>query len=229
MFITLNVQSNMKNRLETIYSPIILGLFVIALYVMSACDNSKQQEHPNEIVFIPSGFQRSGFEEYVPTSDVEYNFLCSVKEIYSAYSSHDWEHYVALYYPDIFRYVQEEYPNMSLEDIREMMIKQMSYNDSVRMSQIKRVWDFATGENVCITDIRNRVIEKDGMLFLYEYHQVLYSVDDTIYNNEPEYGVAVSIDKGNTWYGTASDISTIFKILGYRFSERSINEVLTQK
>ena len=71
----------------------------------------------------------------------------------------------------------------------------------------------------------NRVKEKDGLLYLYEYHDVLYSEKDTIYKKEAEYSLAVSLNNGNKWYNSANSIKENIEILGSIFSNESIDKV----
>ena len=90
------------------------------------------------------------------------------------------------------------------------------------------VWPNAKYVGPVVTNIMNRVKEGNGLLYLYEYHTILFSETDTIYKDEAEYSIAVSLNNGKKWYNSANSIEENFEILGISFSRNAIDKVLTK-
>lgn len=225
----------------------VILLSTTFLLLLSCSDNSKKAsslQYEDEVVdtvneeivedtvpnmILPSGYSQKGYPEYVPQNDLERRLLADLKEMEKATNKLDYKKIVSLYYPDYFKYLQKQVPDKTLPEIKEKFKEYLASNLSERNNNYTNLWPEAKYSGIIVTNIINRVKEGDGLLYLYEYHTILYSETDTIYKKEGEFSIAASQNNGKKWYSTANSIEENFEILGISFSRKAIDEVLTKK
>lgn len=186
----------------------------------------------NAISNMPSGYTLTSYPEYNAKNEEEAHFMHDMKEMLIARQNKDCEKIVGLYYPDYIKLIQKSVPKKSEDEIRQLLVLYLEENIEMMNAAFTNQWEDAVSAGLCITDIKNRVRENNGILYLYEYHNTLMSEVDTVYKKEAEYSVAASIDNGKTWYAISpegGDWSEIFKLLEVRFSHKAIDEVLTER
>lgn len=184
------------------------------------------------ITNIPSGFTTTTYVEYVAKNEEEAHFIHDMKEMLSARQNKDCKKIVELYYPDYIKLIQKEMPEKSDDEVKQLLVSYLEENVNEMNEAFINQWKDAKTAGLCITDIKNRVSEGDGVLFLYEYHNTLISETDSIFKEEAEYSVAASLNNGKTWYAITpegGDWNQIFKLLEISFSHKAIDEVLTEK
>ncbi len=180
---------------------------------------------------IPLGFTTIKYAKYVAKNDEEARFIHDMYDMLKARQDKDCEKIVELYYPDYIKLIQHEIPEKSVDEIKDLLKLYLEENVEEMNATFTNQWKYAVVAGLCITDIKNRVKEGDGILYLYEYHNTLISETDTIFKKEAEYSIAASLDNGNTWYAInpeGGDLNEVFEILGVSFSHKAIDEVLTE-
>lgn len=145
---------------------------------------------------IPSGYTRLSPHEYVPNNTMEENLFNYLHEYAAALKSRNAEKIIELYYPDYFVLLQKEIPNKSVNEIKEKMQLYYEQNFDTIIGEYTNAWPKAKYADSRVTKIINRVKEGDKLLYLYEYHTMLFNETDTIYKKAEEYSVAVSLDNG---------------------------------
>ena len=222
------------------------NLFLVlagSLLLLSCNNNGTTTENQNTpeteetvqqktITNIPSGYTSEAYLEYDSKNEEESHFIRDIKETLSARQNKDCERIVELYYPDYIKLIQKEVPEKSEDEIKQLLVSYLEEHVDEMNEAFTNQWEEAVSAGLCITDIKNRVREKNGILYLYEYHNTLISETDTIYKKEADYSVAVSLDNGNTWYAISpegGDWGEVFKLLEVRFSHKAIDEVLTER
>ena len=215
---------------------------VIALMLLS-CDNSKRnslkiETPPNTTSTvssqnvqeedIPYGYTKQSYQEYVPLNAAEKNLVHYLHEYSNAMEARDAKRLVKLINPDYAVLIQKKIPNTTVKEIREKL--PLLYEKSIEefIARFTKDWDKAENGSSRITNIINRVREGNKLLYLYEYHSMLYNKTDTIYKIEKEYSVISSIDNGKTWYATTNNMDEVYEMLGLRFKKSSIDEVFTK-
>ena len=219
----------------------------VALLLISCGNNSNQnsvnqngQNHLVEAIdsvaedtlisVFPQGYSKNGYVEYVPQNDIERQLLADLKEMNEAINNLDYKRIIDLYYPDYFKYLQKLVPKRSISEIKEKFVEVLQKEQSKDLKQrTTDVWVEANSFGILITNIMNRVKEGDRLLYLYEYHTILYSEKDTLVKDEAEYHIAASLNNGKKWYVTANSVEENFEILGISFSADAIDKVLTKK
>lgn len=179
-------------------------------------------------ISLPSGYSKRKYAEYVPQNDIERKLLADLKEMTDATNKLDYKKVTNLYYPDYFKYLQRQVPEKTIPEIKVKFESYLEQNLAERNKEYTRVWPDAKYAGLVVTNIMNRVKEGNGLLYLYEYHIVLYSETDTIYKDEAEYSIAASLNNGRKWYNSANSIEENFEILGISFSRNAIDKVLTK-
>ena len=177
---------------------------------------------------LPSGYSKMKYTEYVPQNDIEQRLFAYLNEMTDATNKLEFKKVVNLYYPDYFKYLQKQVPDKTISEIKIKFENYLEQNLAERNKEYTRIWPDAKYAGIVVTNIMNRVKEGSGLLYLYEYHTILFSETDTIYKEEPEYSVAVSLNNGRKWYTSANSIEENFEILGISFSRNAINKVLTK-
>lgn len=180
-------------------------------------------------IVLPSGYSKKKYTEYVPQNDIERRLFADLKEMTDATNKLDYKKVTNLYYPDYFKYLQRQVPKKTISEIKVKFEDYLEQNLAERNKEYTRVWPDAKYVGLVVTNIMNRVKEGNGLLYLYEYHTVLYSETDTIYKDEAEYSIAASLNNGGKWYNSANSIEENFEILGISFSRNAIDKVLTQE
>lgn len=178
---------------------------------------------------VPMGYTREVYKEYVPKNDVERKFLSDMKKFSEALNSRNSEMIVKLYYPDYFVLLQKQATDKSIKQIKDKVQSYYENNFDAIIGAYTKDWAKANRAGVRITNILNRINENGKMLYLYEYHTMLSSSEDTIFKKEAEYSVAASLNNGKQWYSSADNINDIFEILSISFSREAIDKVLTKQ
>jgi len=178
---------------------------------------------------IPTGYTRIPISGYVPQNDIERHLMEDLKLQEDATNNFDYKKIVSFTYPDYFKYIQTQYPNKTIQEIKKIYEEILAQYLTEKFKRYISVWPEAKRIGYVVTDIKNRVKEGTGLLYLYEYHTVFYSESDTIFKKEAEYAVCASLNNGGKWYSTADGIEDIFRVLGISFSKEAIDEVLTKK
>lgn len=186
------------------------------------------EEVSDKSLSLPSGYSKGNYTEYVPQNDIERSLLADIKEMENATNKLDYKKIISLYYPDFFEYIHKLVPEKTIPEIKDWYEGVLSQELAERNKQYTNEWPEAIRAGMVVTNIMNRVKEGNGLLYLYEYHNVLYSETDTIVKDEAEYSVAASLNNGKKWYNSANSIEENFKILGISFSKKAIEDVLTQ-
>lgn len=197
--------------------------FVTDTSHVDTTEQIQQEDFP-----IPIGYSHRMYSEYVPQNKTERTLLSDIKVMEKATNDLDYDKIMALTYPDLFKYLKKEAPNKTDLEIKELYKKHLNENLPSRMESFLKQWPKAKYVGEIVTDIKNKVKEGNGLLYLFEYHTILCSEEDTIVNIEPEYSVAVSLDNGNKWFVSASNIEDNFDILGISFSWEAIDKVLSK-
>ncbi|MCR5044728.1 MAG: hypothetical protein K6A93_11475 [Bacteroidaceae bacterium] len=175
---------------------------------------------------IPLEYTNRKIDAYVPQNDQERNLLSDLHELEEAQANLDYKKVVSLCYPDFFKLLQEKVPEKSIDELKKVYEEHLEMTLEAWNNEFLDSWQNAKRAGVCVTDIKNRVREGNKLLYLYEYHTVLYSDSSCIYKQEAEYSVAVSLNNGKKWYSTPNGINDLWEILSYSFSEQSIDQVL---
>ena len=179
-------------------------------------------------LILPSGYSKTRYKEYVPKDDIERQLFADLKEMTDATNKLDYKKVISYYYPDYFKYLQRQVPEKSIPEIKVKFERYLEQNLAERNKKYTHVWPNAKYVGSVVTNIMNRVKEGNGLLYLYEYHTILFSETDTIYKDEAEYSIAVSLNNGKKWYNSANSIEENFEILGISFSRNAIDKVLTK-
>lgn len=177
---------------------------------------------------LPPGYSKKKYEEYAPKNDIERRLIADLKEMSDATNRLDYKKVVSLYYPDYFKYLQKQIPDKTIPEIKIKFENYLKQNLAERNKEYTRIWSGAKYAGVVVTNIINRVTDRNGMLYLYEYHTILFSETDTIFKDEAEYSIAASLNNGRKWYTSANSIEENFEILGISFSRNAIDKVLTK-
>ena len=177
---------------------------------------------------IPVGYNIQPVQQYIPKNNIELNLMSYLYEYSSAMVSRNAKKIADLQYPDYYILLQKELPDKSIIELKEKV--QLYYEENLDniIEEYTKDWSKAKFARPYVTNIVNRVKEGNKLLYLYEYHTILYNETDTIYKDEAEYSVIVSLNNGNTWYATSNNIDEIFELLSMRFNRNSIEEVLTK-
>lgn len=187
-------------------------------------EQMQQEDFP-----IPIGYSHRMYSEYTPQNKIERTLLNDIKVMEKATNDLNYDKIMALTYPDVFKYLKKESPNKTDLEIKKLYKKYLKENLPSRMKSFLEHWPKAKYVGEIVTDIKNKVKEGNGLLYLYEYHIILCSEEDTIVKIEPEYFVAVSLDNGNKWFVGANSIGENFDILGLSFSWEAIDKVLSKQ
>ena len=184
---------------------------------------------PVDTLNLPYGYSKKKYAQYQPQNTIERKLFADLKEMTDATNKLDCKKVISLYYPDFFKYLQKQVPDKTISEIKVNFESYLEQNLAERNMEFTHVWPKAKGVGLIVTNIMNRVKEGNGLLYLYEYHTVLFSETDTIYKDEAEYSIAASLNNGRTWYNSANSIEENFEILGISFSRNAIEKVLTKK
>lgn len=183
----------------------------------------------NNVKRIPSGYTHYAFKEYVPINTIEKQLMKDIKALDIATQNLDYKSIANLTYPDYYKFIQKQIPDKSISEIKTQYEKILAKGLDDRLRKRAKDWPDTKHVSLIVTNILNRVKEGNGLLYLYEYHEVLLSETDTIYKNENEYSIVISLNNGKKWYTGANSIQENFEILGLRFSNESIEELFTKK
>ena len=175
---------------------------------------------------IPFEYTNRKIQAYVPQNDQEKHLLSDLHELEEAQANLDYKKVVGLCYPDFFKLLQKKVPEKSIDELKKAYEEYLEKSLEAWNNEFLNSWKNAKKAGICITDIKNRVREGNKLLYLYEYHTVLYSDSSCIYKQEAEYSVAVSLNNGKRWYSTPNGTSDLWEMLSYSFSEQSIDQFL---
>lgn len=181
-----------------------------------------------EINDIPIGYTNQTIKEYEPQNEIEENLLLYLHEYSLALEKRDAKKLVELINPDYVVLLQKRIPNKTTKEIRDKL--PLLYEKSLEgmISEFTKDWDKAENASSRITNIINRVREGNKLLYLYEYHSMLFNKTDTIFKKETEYSVVSSLDNGKTWYATTNDMEEVYEMLELKFKKSSIDEVFAK-
>lgn len=177
----------------------------------------------SKIIEIPKGFTTGDITSFVPRNQEEQNFMNDMEMFIQANIRKDYKTVLSMAYPDYWKEIQKQMPDKSIDEIKERVEKVYPEMVEARNKKILSAWKEAIYTREYITDIKNRVQEGRNILYLYECYNLLFSETDSIKELEPTYCIAASIDGGERWYSVPSE--GFYSLLGYRFSEKAINDV----
>lgn len=205
--------------------------WLFAFLFFCSCTNVQKQETTiiGNDIDVPEGYTHKAFVKYIPENQIEKNFISDLKDFEVATNNLDYDKIVELYYPDYFVYLSKVLSINSLDETKKKFKEYLQENLENNNKRFTEHWDKAEKSGVYVTNIINRVKERDGILYLYEFHEVLYSKNDSIFEIEPTYGIAASLNNGKKWHSCSStDDEELFEVLGYSFSKNSIEKVLSK-
>lgn len=190
--------------------------------------NDTDVSYKDNSIDIPIGYTYQTIQEYVPQNEVEENLLSYLHEYSLALENRNAKKLVELINPDYVVLLQKKIPNKTTKEIKEKL--PLLYEKSIEgmIREFTKDWDKAENASSRITNIINRVREGNKLLYLYEYHSMLFNKTDTIFKEETEYSVVSSLDNGKTWYATNNNMEEIYEMLGLRFKKSSIDEVFAK-
>ena len=190
--------------------------------------NDTDVSYKDNSINIPIGYTYQTIQEYVPQNEVEENLLSYLHEYSLALENQNAKKLVELTNPDYVILLQKKIPNKTTKEIKEKLPLLFEASIEGMISEFTKDWDKAENASSRITNIINRVREGNKLLYLYEYHSMLFNKTDTIFKEETEYSVVSSLDNGKTWYATNNNMEEIYEILGLRFKKSSIDEVFAK-
>ena len=177
---------------------------------------------------IPNDYTKQSPQKYVPINSTEENLFNYLREYSCALNTKNAKKIVELHYPDYFVLLQKKIPNKSIKEIKEKVQLYFEQNFDDIIGEYTKEWPKAKYADSHVSNIINRVKEGQKLLYLYEYHTMLYNETDTIYKKEAEYSVVVSLDNGKTWYSTSNDTDDTYDLLSMKFNKASIDNVFSK-
>lgn len=125
-------------------------------------------------------------------------------------------------YPDILVWINDKYPNTinNREDFKRIYLEPMK-----RLNEIKKNNEITVEYEV--GEITKRLQSQDGKTMIYLIISSISIKQNLEESKKGDENVAISFDGGKNWTFMIKDIEITNEILDYKFSNETINKLLT--
>lgn len=189
----------------------------------------QEYESPDTIPVMPDEQRKTELnpgikKEYIPKNNQE-RLICKVLKDYFEYAINGLcEKCVQSTYVDVFTYIQQQFPNMTMKEVKQNFAKM--HKDMDFRGLMNNTIDYLGMESgeIVISDVKECVKEEKRIIYIGYTVTQFYGTYD-YYTAPAEPMLIISLDNGNSWKLATPSIDTS-KILEYKFSRQSIEKVL---
>lgn len=192
------------------YGKLIRVIYILIFLCACVSSSNPDEQYVESTIDIIDDFK----------SEKEYDLKMKsqLTDYLEAFNGGDVDKAVSYCYPDMFRYLQDSYPQeYSLEFVKKEFRKMlMDFNNENKLNNVKV--EFELGEI-----IKRLETDSDILVVIVTKVKSKKGYDEIIMGGEV---LAISSDEGDNWKFIQKDTETTSKVLKYRFSQESITQIM---
>lgn len=213
-----------KGNTMKYYYVLLLTLVIVSCNSNQQKSSSSNKETPQLSTAqdsVPEGWYNETLTPYTGKDKAEKNMISQMNTYNQALLRGDINNASLYIYPDVIKYCKKYYPELSDRAIIQTLYKDMSeMYHTLKTTYDEKGIDY----NIIISNITNRVADKEYIIITFEVVGVLTQGEKCIHDN-PETNIGVSHNKGKNWTFLAltDDVPNILRM---RFDEEIINKIM---
>lgn len=204
-------------------------VLLLALVIVS-CNSKQQKSYSSDKEIspittsqdsLPEGWYNEKLVPYTGKDKAEKNLISQVNTYNKAVLRGDIDDASLYIYPDVIKYCRKYYPKLSDSEIIQTFYKDISdMYHTIQSTNHKKGIDF----NIIISDITNKVIEKEYIIISFEVTGVFIKGDQYIHDT-PSTNIGISHNRGKNWtfFALTDDAPNILRM---KFNEEIINKIM---